>query len=191
MYMAVKKEISLLPQAENPNSFTARFFKWLTTVGRWVIVVTELIVVIAFISRFWLDRKNSDLSEIVRQQQAIIDSTKYFQAEYASFQQRLETIKNYYSDQPEYHRFLDSLIKSTPNDLIYDNLAIQKDEELKKVTATASILAYREDSIVDFISNLMLNPNIDTVEITKIEKKAKENTYSLSIYLVFKDENSS
>jgi hypothetical protein len=189
--MAAKKEISLLPQAENPNSFTARFFKWLTTVGRWVIIITELIVVTAFLSRFWLDRKNSDLSEIVRQQQAIIDSTKFFQAEYTSFQKRLQTIRDYYSNQPEYHRHLDTLIKSTPNDLVYNNLAIRQDLELKKITANASILAYREDSIINFISNLMLNPDIDTVEITKIEKKAKENTYSLSIYLIFNDGSSS
>jgi len=187
--MAVKKEISLLPQAENANSFSARFLKWLTTVGRWVIIVTELIVVSAFLSRFWLDRKNSDLSEVIRQQQAIIDSTKYFQAEFTSFQQRLNTIREYYSNQPQYKERLDSLTKSTPTDLIYNNLAIQKDQELNKITATASLIAYREESIVDFITNLMLNPNIETVEITRIEKKAKENNYSLSIYIIFTDQD--
>lgn len=188
--MAIKKEISLLPQAENPNSFSARFFKWLTTVGRWVIIVTELVVVSAFLSRFWLDRKNSDLSEIIRQQEAILTSTKYFEAEYASFQERLKTIKEYYSNQPEYNQHLSSLIDSTPHDLIYNSLTIENDKELKQVTAVASIMAYREDSIVDFISNLMINPGIDTVEINKIEKKPKENTYSLSISIVFNKKSS-
>ncbi|MDD4937579.1 MAG: hypothetical protein PHX34_00955 [Candidatus Shapirobacteria bacterium] len=183
--MAVKKEISLLPETENPNSFGAKFFKWLTTVGRWVIILTELIVISAFISRFWLDRKNSDLSETVRQQEAILNSTKYFETEYASFQERLKTIKDFYSNQPEYNQQLLSLINSTPNNLIYDNLSIQKDSESNQTVAMASLIAINEDSIVNFISNLMLNPDIKTVNINKIEKKPKENSYTVSISVIF------
>jgi hypothetical protein len=182
--MAIKKEISLLPDAENPNSFGARFFKWLTTIGRWVIVVTEFIVIAAFISRFSLDRKNSDLSETVRQQQAILDSTKYFETEYASFQERLATIKEYYANQPEYDQQLLSLMESTPNNPVYDTLSIQKNST-NEIIATASLFAFNEDSIVDFISNLMLNPDIKTVEISKIEKKPKENNYTVLISLIF------
>jgi len=76
--MANKKELSLLPDSSNPNSFSARFIKWVTTIGRWVMTLTELIVISAFISRFWLDRKNSDLSDLIRQKQAILESTQEF-----------------------------------------------------------------------------------------------------------------
>jgi len=182
--MAIKKEISLLPEAENPNSFGAVFFKWLTTVGRWIIVVTELVVILAFISRFWLDRKNSDLSEIVRQQQSILDSVKYFESEYTSFQERLKTIKEAYTNQPEYDLYLLSLIKSTPQDLVYDTISTQKNSDNEIVT-TASLISSNENSIVNFISNLMLNPDIKSVEIDKIEKKPKENNYTVLISLVF------
>lgn len=176
--MAKKKEISLLPNSEDPRSFSAIFFKWLTTVGRWVIVATELIVVFAFLSRFWLDRKNSDLSEIVRQQQAILDSTKYFEAEFKSFQDRLTSIREYYSSQPEYDKYLSSLVESTPKDLVYNNLSIEKNNISKEITADASLLAFKEESIVGFIDNLLLNPNIKTVEINRIEKKPKDRILS-------------
>jgi len=182
--MAVKKEISLLPETENPNSFGARFFKWLTTVGRWVITITELIVICAFISRFWLDRKNSDLSETIRQQEAILDSTKYFETEYLSFQERLKTIKEYYSNQPEYNEYLLTLVNSTPNNLIYNNISIEKNSD-NEITATASLTAVNEESIVSFVSNLMLNQGIKTVEISKVEKKSKENSYTVYLSLTF------
>jgi len=187
--MAVKKEISLLPEADNPNSFGAVFFKWLTTVGRWIIVVTELIVILAFISRFWLDRKNSDLSEIVRQQQSILDSTKYFESEYTSFQERLTNIKEAYASQPKYDQYLFSLIKSTPQDLIYDTISTQKNSN-NEITATASLISSNEESIVNFVSNLMLNPDIKTVEINKIEKKPKENNYTILVSLIFNSKTS-
>jgi len=185
--MTVKKEVSLLPESENPNSFNSRLVKWLTTVGRVVIVFTELLVIIAFVSRFWLDRQNADLSEVIRQQRAILNTTKDFEDQFSFLQQKLKIIKDFYTNEPSYDSKINSLISSTPDNIIYNNLSISKDEETKKTVANLSLTSYKEESIVDFITNLMLNPDIQTVNINKIEKKAQENQYLISIYLIFKD----
>jgi Tfp pilus assembly protein PilN len=185
--MAIKKELSLLPDSENPNSFSARVIKWLTTVGRWVIVFTELVVVSAFISRFWLDRQNSDLSETLRQQQAILESTQSFESEFKSFQQRLDFIADFYQNDPQYDQKITALINSTPKDLVYQTLSIKKDEDSKNVSAVASLIAFNETSIITFINNLTLNPNIETIKINQIEKKQQENNYSINISVVFKE----
>lgn len=184
--MAVKKEISLLPESENPRSFGARFFKWITTTGRVTIILTELIVISVFISRFWLDRKNSDLSEISRQKQAILESTVPFETEFIQLQQRLAYIKGFYSNQPEYNKQINSLISSTPEDLFYDSISVSRDEKEKLITINTGLIAFREESIVSFITNLMLNPDIEQVNVNKIEKKERENKYSISITLFFK-----
>ncbi|HPT65695.1 MAG TPA: hypothetical protein PK257_00095 [Candidatus Woesebacteria bacterium] len=184
--MAVKKEISLLPESENPRSFGARFFKWITTTGRVTIILTELVVISVFISRFWLDRKNSDLSEVVRQKQAILESIVPFETEFVQLQQRLNYIKDFYSNQPEYSNQINSLIVSTPEDLFYESLSVSKDEKLKSTVINTSLVAYKEESIVNFITNLMLNSDIDQVDVNKIEKKEKENKYSVSLTLFFK-----
>jgi hypothetical protein len=184
--MATKKEISLLPESENPRSFGARFFKWITTTGRITIILTELIVISVFISRFWLDRKNSDLSEISRQKQAIIESVVPFEKEFTQLQQRLAYIKDFYSNQPKYSKQINSLVTSTPQDLFYDKLSVSKDKKTKLTSIDTSLIAYREESIVSFITNLILNPDIDQVNVNKIEKKEKENKYSISLTLFFK-----
>lgn len=185
--MPIKKELSLLPDSENPNSFGAKVIKWLTTVGRWVIVFTELIVVSAFVSRFWLDRKNSDLSETIRQQQAILESTQGFESEFKSFQQRLEFIQAFYHNDPQYDKKITTLVNSTPKDIIYKTLSVGKEEDSKKISATASLVAFNETSIINFINNITLNPNIETVKINQIEKKQQENNYSVTISVVFKN----
>lgn len=183
--MADKKEISLLPDSENPKSFRSKFFRWVTTTGRVTIIITELIVISVFISRFWLDRKNSDLSEVIRQKEAILESAAPFEVEFTGLQQRLSYIKTFYSAQPEYKDQLQSLVSSTPTDLFYEKIIISTDEENDTTNITASLAAYQEDSIVAFINNLMLNPQIDQVNITKIEKSEKENKYSISLVLYF------
>jgi hypothetical protein len=184
--MAIKKELSFLPDSENPNSFWARAIKWLTTVGRWVIVLTELVVVSAFISRFWLDRQNSDLSETIRQQQSILESTQEFESQFKSFQQRLGFIDNFYQNNPQYVPKIASLIKSTPDGLIYQNLSFTKDKD-NIISASASLTAFNENSIISFINNLTLNPDINSIKINQIEKKQQENNYSITVSVVFKD----
>lgn len=182
--MPAKKEISLLPDEENLDSFSARALRWLTTVGRYVIVFTELIVISAFLSRFWLDRINSDLSEVIRQQQAILDSTNNFVTEYSQLQQRLNIIKSFYQNQPEYQSKIQTLTDSTPLDITYTKLTLKRDQN-NTTTADIDFSAYQESSIVNFITNLIVNPQISSVSIQTIEKKTKENIYHVKLSLVF------
>jgi len=184
--MPSKKEISLLPNEENSHSFSARFLRWITSVGRVVIIFTELIVIIAFLSRFWLDRKNSDLSEILRQQKAILTSTKDFEDDYLSLQGRLQYIKNFYLSQPDYVNNLNSLIQSLPSGIYFQNFNLSHDKKTSQVYAKVQLYSYQEDAIVNFITNLKLNPDIDGVEVQKIEKKTKDSKYYLNIALTFK-----
>lgn len=182
--MPAKKEISLLPDEENIDSLSARVMRWLTTVGRVVIVFTELIVIGAFFSRFWLDRLNSDLSEVVRQQKAIIESTGSFESEYAQLQKRLNLVSTSYKNQPEYQNKIQTLAESTPLDINFNSLTVSQ-EKSGSVSANIGLYAYQESSIVNFITNLIVNPKIASVNIENIEKKAKENVYNVKLSLVF------
>jgi Tfp pilus assembly protein PilN len=183
--MPSKKEISLLPYEENSNSFLALSLRWVTTVGRVVIILTEFIVIGAFLSRFWLDRKNADLSEILRQQKAILTSTQDFENDYISLQERLKYIKNFYQSQPKYTDNLNSLIQSLPPDIYFESFTLNHDKETLKNSAKIELYSFQEDAIVDFITNLKLNPSIDTVEVKRIEKKTKDSKFYLSIALTF------
>lgn len=182
--MPAKKEISLLPDEENPDALSARIFRWLTTVGRYIIVFTELIVICAFLSRFWLDRMNSDLSEVIRQQEAILDSTGNFETQYSQLQQRLGIIKGFYQNQPEYQSKIQTLTDSTPLDITYTRLALNHNKD-NSVSADISFSAYQESSIINFITNLIVNPRIASVNIQTIEKKPKQDSYDVNLTLLF------
>jgi Tfp pilus assembly protein PilN len=184
--MPSKKEISLLPNDENNQSFLARLLRWATTVGRVIIVFTEFIVILAFLSRFWLDRKNADLSEVLRQQKAIIISAKEFEDDYLSLQQRLQHIRQFYQSKPDYIKNLDSLVQSLPQDIFFQNITVSNNPKTSQTTAAVQLYSYQEDAVVNFITNLKLNPDISSVEVSKIEKKTKDSKYYLNVALIFK-----
>ena len=184
--MAPKKELSLLPDEANSGSTSARVIRWISTVGRYVIVFTELIVILALLSRFWLDRQNADLSETIRQQEAILNSTREFETQYNLLQNRLKYIKTHLNTSPDYVGQVNSLTTSTPSKVVYESLTLQQTED-KRTTADLSLIAYEEEDLVNFITNLILNPDIQSVDIRSIEKKEKETRYSVNLQLLFKN----
>lgn len=183
--MTPRKEISLLPDEANVNSFSARVIRWVSSAGRTTIVITEALVIAAFLSRFWLDRRNSDLSETLRQQKAILESTKDFEKEYSLLQNRLKIIKKEFDNQPDIVSKAYSLSSSTPSNIVFNNLVFSLNED-GRIYADLKLSSYDEDSLVSFLTNLSLNPSIDKVDIKNIEKKPKETNYQVFLNLVFK-----
>ena len=59
--------INLLGSQDLEHTPWGRIVAWATTYGRYIMITTEIIVLLAFISRFSLDRKNTDLTEEVTQ----------------------------------------------------------------------------------------------------------------------------
>jgi hypothetical protein len=66
--------INLLPKDSFEFSTLGRFLTWATTAGRVLVVLTEFVVLLAFGSRFYFDKKLNDLSEVLDQKQAQIEA---------------------------------------------------------------------------------------------------------------------
>ncbi len=70
--------VNLLDQPEFTSSSIARLINWTITYGRYIMIGTEVIVLVAFISRFSLDRKLTDLREEIAQKQIILEANADF-----------------------------------------------------------------------------------------------------------------
>lgn len=175
--------LNLLPDEHNANSPLSRTITWATGVGRVVIIFTELIVVSAFLSRFYLDRKNADLSEIIRQQQAVLASVKDFELEFINTQKRLSLIRNLKDQSPNFATYIDLIGKQVPTDLVLKQL--QMHQTTNQVTANLLVMAYRESALVTFVQNLSKEPNISSVDVVKIDKKPKMTSYDIGLNLTF------
>jgi len=179
--MPLKKEISLVPDSGNSGSAGDRIIFWVSNVLRYIMVFTELIIIIAFLSRFSLDQQNTDLSERLRNQKYILETTTNFEREYSQLQQKLQLVKKLYAQQPKYYDKIYSIIQNTPSDIIYNSFSVTNKDA--KINADLSVYAFQEEAIVDFITQLSLNPQIKSISINMIEKKARENKYNINLTL--------
>lgn len=159
-----KKEINLLPREEFEKKPLGRFLTWALSVGRYIVIFTELIVILAFLSRFKLDRDLSDLNQSIREKQAIIEASAEFEKEFTFFQTRLATIKKLKSKETSFTQIVSAIGSLTPLDVAISNLSFS--ENSLRINATA----LSEKGLGSFLANLAASPNFKEVSLTNISK---------------------
>jgi len=159
---ARKTAIEFLPQEEWEKGTWGKILKWTLTVGRHVVIFTELIVILAFLSRFKLDRDLTDLGEKVKQQQAIITSWSTFEKEFRFLNKRLQAIEELKKNQIEAALVLDELASLTPLDIVIFDFSVFN----KQLSLAAS--AFSEGGLETFLRNLKNSPKFKDIKLTQI-----------------------
>lgn len=157
------------------NGFPAEFINWILTVGRLLVIITEVITLAAFLYRFSLDRKLIDLRSEIKQKQVIIASQKDNEAKYRDFQDRLYLASNFSSLSAERVKILKDILGLTPQDMKLKNLSLTKD--ILSITANAHSIS----SLTIFVNSLKKYPNIDTLSLDSIENKPSTNLIVVNI----------
>lgn len=125
--------INLLPHKE--PSLTEKLFSWVLTFGRFIIIGTELVVLLAFASRFKLDRDLIDLHDKIRQEEAVVKSQAAVEKKSRNLQKRLVHISSLNESAKIYLSALAEISSLVPPTVFLDSLAIQ--EKTLKVEARA------------------------------------------------------
>lgn len=162
--MPAKKElkINLLPQKEFERSTVGRILKWAVSSFRIIVIVTEMIVMGAFLSRFWLDAQNSDLNEEISQKKAVITSFAKTESKFRTFQKQIEIFTQISSlaQQSEYLNLITSL---TPREIVLNS--VSDNENAVQIMGISG----NEQNISQFIKNLSANAKFKEVSLNRVD----------------------
>lgn len=161
--------INLIPQDPFFETGLGRFLKWALSVGRYIVIFTELIVIVSFASRFTLDRIVTDLNSSINQQQRVIESYGDLEAEFRFVQQQIEDYRQLKQDANLVDIF-PILNENVPRDVVFDTLLIRKDS----VSFAGSALS--QDALNVLVNNLQLSPHFTQVTVNKIESRGERTT---------------
>src|SRR3990167_2747697 len=84
--------VNLLSQDAFSASIVGKVLLWALSIGRYIVVFTEAIVILSFLSRFKLDRDLTDLNTGIEQQLAIIQSFGDLEQNIRNLQEKLDFI---------------------------------------------------------------------------------------------------
>lgn len=160
------KTINLLTQKEFDKSPLGRLLRWSLSYGRYIIVSTEIIVLLAFIYRFSLDRKITDLNDEIEQKSAIVEANLGFENRFRNLQKRVDQIAILFTNQDLVIQVLKHLEQITPTGIRYASFSFS--DNLISINGTANT----NTSLSFFITNLKSSPLLTNIDITSLSKKS-------------------
>lgn len=160
--------INLVPQDPFFETVLGRFLKWALSVGRYIVIFTELIVIVSFASRFTLDRMVTDLNGAITQKERAISSYGDLEKNFRFIQQQIEDYKQLQQDSNLVEIF-PLLNENIPRNVIFETLLITDDS----VNFTGAALS--QEALNILVNNLQLSPYFTEVTINKIESIAERS----------------
>lgn len=155
---AHKSSINLLIQDDFSASAIGKIMLWALSIGRYIVVFTELVVILSFLSRFKLDRDLTDLNEGIARQKAIVLSYGNLEEKVIQTQNELTVVRDLTSG-PSAISFLDLLAKIIPGDVKVDEVGVDKGAVSLVGTALSP------QSMKGFINQLAASSMISNLEI--------------------------
>lgn len=177
-----KESIELLPEKEFEElSLSKKLTTWIISVGRVVIIVTELIAFSVFVGRIKLDRELTDLTDALENQLIILQNAKEFERDFKDLQERLEIIRDLRQNQVPAGATLSLLSPLLPPEVELTGLTLDPPaNESYLLAKTGSATAFAQT-----IHNLKSSKKIEEIALTSGSFSAKDNTYNFSLVIKF------
>lgn len=167
--------INLLPGKE--IAFGEKFLNWSLTFGRYIIIGTEIIVLVAFFSRFALDRKYIDLKDKREERQAILVSLRPLEDDINRLQKRFSEITSIENQQGNGFTVLPYIASFTPQEITYKTISVSAD----KVTIIGTAAQTEE---ISRFEGLLTSANLfkkDTVVLERVERRPSETLITFTV----------
>lgn len=174
--------INLLKR-ENINIFD-KFIGWALTIGRVVVIITEIIALGAFLYRFSLDDQLIKLHDDIKKNVQYVEAQKTDEQKYRTIQGRLSVIASLDKQGKQLPTILKDFDAIIPKDgsFTYNSITISSDTI--KIDANAKAVS----TISTFIAALKKNPHVASISLDRIENKITSATIVANITARLKKE---
>lgn len=159
--------INLLGTADLEHTPWGRIVIWATSYGRYIMITTEIVVLMAFISRFSLDRRLTDLTEEITQKQTIIQANSSFEKEINTLQTNITSVKLLLKDQDKPANIVTLFENVLPADVYINHV------EISANTVSADVIAGSTEGFSQFLVNMQSSKIIKNVTLGDVSKNAQ------------------
>lgn len=161
-----KRSINLLPRDEFENSTLGVILEWALVFGKWAVIVTQLVVMGAFLYRFTLDRTLTDLHKSMDKDVAVIKSYEQIERDFTLAQKQVAQAKLALSTQDTVLKTMTEIGRITPSAVWYDRITLSP-TSLVLTAYAASLPAFGQ-----FLTAVQTDPLFSGVGIGKIENSS-------------------
>lgn len=163
-----KRSINLLPRDAFESSTLGIILEWALVFGKWAVILTQLVVMGAFIYRFTLDRSLTDLRKAIAKNVAVVKSYDQVERDYVLAQKQVIKATTVLATQDQAMKILDRIEAITPSEVWYDRI------NLTPTTLTLTAYAASLPGFGQFLTSVQRDPLFTGVRVGKIESSVSK-----------------
>jgi len=170
--------INLLPSEEPAKS--GSFIHWILTIGRYLIIFTEIIALSTFLLGIYLSQQKNDLKNSIKSSQATIegyqtcdknDPEAFCEERFLKVQEQINSIVSIKSAHFETNKIISEFLSLLPSQIKLDNLIIEGTD----ISFSGKLLT--EQELQTLISSFNNSQKITALDITELSKDASKDPY--------------
>lgn len=154
--------INLVPKDPFFDSPVGKILKWALSVGRYIVIFTELIVIVSFVTRFSLDRQVTDLNKEIFQKETVVRSYGDLEQNVRLTQKKIEGYRQI-EQQENLADIFPQLSQLTPRGIVLDSLSITPE------VISFNGQAQSQEVFSSFITNIELSGELGWVTVNQID----------------------
>jgi hypothetical protein len=142
-----------------------KLMNWTLSVGRLIVIVTEIIAVLAFVYRFSLDEKLINLHSTIKQQRNIISALKNDEIKYRDLQDRIALASTFSTKAINANKTITDITNLIPSSVRVKNLTLSKNQIMMNVDVLSV------SSLVELVDSFKGYDKTKSININNIENK--------------------
>lgn len=143
---------------------------WAVSYGRYIMIGTEIIVLLAFISRFSLDRKLTDLNDEIAQKKAILEVNLPLEDKIRRLHADLSVIKTNLPKSKQTVELLAHIQSVIPPDVTFDKFQISRG------ALSIDAVAGTSQGFSQFLANMQAIKRIKELEVSQVRRSQISGT---------------
>lgn len=161
----IPKSINLLDPVSAPDDVFSNIYDWIYKVGRYVLVLIEIVVLAVFFSRFYFDKVNNDLTDEINSQVYILAQPSYREDErkIRELHTLLSDAKTVGTEQAQYSQVIANVKDSIPSNIVLNNYTFSNG------VFSLSFEAQSFDAINDYEFIIRQNSNFENVSLSLVK----------------------
>lgn len=171
-------KINLLPKDSFEQSALGKILKWALTSGRVLVVLTEFVVILAFGSRFYFDKKLNDLVEVIGQKQAVVESYVDIEGKIRDLLSRQAIVDKYLKENLGISGIISQIKRVTPQDVSFTEISV--DDAGFSLSGTAG----SEGGLANLLVGINNIPKVTGVSVGSIDFDQREGLINFKVSVV-------
>lgn len=159
-------KLDLLKPQSNPEKLPVKVFRWLLSSGRYIFVLVEALVLIAFGARFKLDADLAAKKEAIEEQIPYIESLKPYEILIRQTQLKLSTIDSVKRNSVDWAAILSKIADQTPTTVKISNINITKTLGVATIHITGQTPVSQD--ITSFIAGLKEDESFSNINLASV-----------------------